>query len=100
MQAGSQVHKAVNKENNMSKVQELVTKIEQLFNDIELAANEGKEDVTIDTPTGNITYSYVDESRPSVQDYWDDGVDEDEHTEQFPDWDYTYSGWQTSSTFC
>ena len=52
----------------------------------------------IDLDLDYITYNYKDESRPSVDDYWD--IDSDEWQEQHPDWDYTFSGWQTSSTFC
>ena len=53
----------------------------------------------IDLDLDYMTYNYKDESRPTIDEYWD-GFDEDEHLEKFPEWDYTYSGWQNSSTFC
>ena len=49
----------------------------------------------IDLNLGDVKYKYADPSRPTMDDYWGGGIDE----EQFPDWDYV-SGWQNSSTFC
>jgi hypothetical protein len=56
------------------------------------------DDLKVDVHIDGATYKYASPERPTVDDYWD--IDSDEWQEQHPDWDYDFSGWQTSSTFC
>ena len=68
--------------------------VESLFAEAEKMADKLKVDVDV----GDATYCYSDKDRPTVGDYWD--MDYSDWEEEHPEWDGTYSGWQTSSTFC
>ena len=73
-----------------------MTQITKQFLESEIQRIVGLADEhKIDLDLGDVKYKYADPNRPTIDDYWD-GIDE----EQFPDWDYVVSGWQSSSTFC
>lgn len=91
----------MNKQEATQRIAQLLAQNES--NIAEAVALADTHDITVSFRAPNDTHmSYVPQNgkRPTLDDYWENGYGEPGEDGLADDWDYSYAGWQNSSTFC